>query len=326
MTTMNKTTKLQKLIGKPLILAIVTAVIILAGVIVAAFAGFNLSSTLESSNQLTVTMDSYTFSSKLEDIQATCEKQFESSGVDYNYSKQSEMNGYEAELVYVFDADVDLTAVKTALSTALTGVESVTVTKVDATGGIPTSYVVRAVVAGAVFCVLAFAYIAIRHKLSAALAVVLSMVAGAGLTFAVCALTRIPVTYSVTYSVFFAMIVTTVATMFHFFKIFAKSKTEEGKAMTAEQLTNSSLAVKEILIFAVTTAVALVLLGAIAQANVRWFAITALVALVCGIVSSLVIAPAAYIVFKTKSDKKAAERARYDYKKTKKDSVEPAKN
>ena len=319
---MNKNTKLQKLISKPLILAIVTAIVVLAGVIVAAFAGVNNATPMQESKQLTVTMDGFTFSSKLEEIQTACEKQFAESGVDYNYSKKSEMNGYEAELVYVFDKETDLTAVKTALTSALTSVESVTVTTVIPTGAIPTAYTVRTVIAAAVFCVLAFAYVAIRHKLSAALAVVISMAASAALTFAVCALTRIPVTFSVTYCVFFSMIVATVCTLFTFFKIFAAAKTESGKQMTAQEITNNSLAVKEIAIFAIMTAIALVLVGAIAQCNVMWFALSALIALVCATFSALVLAPAAYIPLKTNADKKAAERARYDYKLPKKESAE----
>ena len=326
---MNKT-KLQKLIAKPLVLAIISAVIVIAGLLVAAFAGFNLPATADVSKALTVEMDSFIYKPKIEDVENACEKAFSEKGVSYNYERKGESSGYKMEIVYFCDVDATLTEVATAIEASLATIEgadfSVRVATVSPTDGISGKALFRMTIAGAVFAVLACAYVALRHKLAAGLTLFASMAFGAGLTCALLALTRIPVgTSTIAYAAFFAMLVTAVASTFTVLKASKTAKTEEGKTLPADELVASSLATKTILIFVASLAVALILVGAIATANVRWIAIASLVALVCAGVSALLLTPAFYIPLKKQADKKAAERARYDYKKTKKD-VEESKN
>ena len=138
---------------------------------------------------------------------------------------------------------------------------------------------------------------------------------GALLTLAVVALVRIPVTTSVAYIGAFALLFTALTSMLTFNKMRENFKTDEYKAMSAEEAVSSSVQTKSVLFFALLSIIALVLVGAIAVTSVRWFAVAALVAVVMGTFSSLIFMPAIYLPMKKISDKRAAERARYDYKK-----------
>ena len=90
-----------------------------------------------------------------------------------------------------------------------------------------------------------------------------------------------------------------------------------------EDRTQKSVATKEILVFTVASVIALVLLGAIATNAMRMVALWSLIALVVSVFSAWIFAPSVFVPLKKISDKKVANRARYDYKKEKK--VKPAK-
>ena len=160
-----------------------------------------------------------------------------------------------------------------------------------------------------------FVYVSVRYKLNMGIAGAVSSLVGTLLTLAVVALVRIPVTTSVAYVGAFALLFTALTSMLTFNKMRENFKTEEYKAMSAEEAVSSSVQTKSVLFFALLSIIALVLVGAIAVTSVRWFAVAALVAVVMGTFSSLIFMPAMYLPMKKISDKRAAERARYDYKK-----------
>ena len=126
---------------------------------------------------------------------------------------------------------------------------------------------------------------------------------------------RVPVTTSYAYVLFFSALLSSVATTFTLNNAGALSKTEKGKAMTTSELISSALATKEVLLLTAGLAVSLILVGVIATVTVRWFAILALISVVAGLFASLTYAPALYLPLKEAADRKAAQRARYDYKK-----------
>ncbi|MBQ8657579.1 MAG: hypothetical protein IJ506_00400 [Clostridia bacterium] len=315
----------NRTIGKPLLLSVIVAVIVIAGIVVGAIFGFNKAATVDDMKLLTVNMDSFVYETELEKVEEICEEAFED--VSYKYSQKGVMSGADQEISYAFDKEENLDTVKKALADELQKAFPdfeirVTVTTETVEKSLPTSYIVRAAIAGAIFCVLAFAYTAIRHNLATGSAISLAMWLSGALTFAVFTLTRIPVTTAFTYVLFFNLIVTAIAASFTFRKVDETLKTEAGKAMSVDELTQSSVATKEILIFVVATAIALVLVGAIATHTMRMFAISSLVALVVSTFSAWLFAPAVFAPLKKVSDKNAAKRARYDYKKDKKTSEE----
>ena len=180
---------------------------------------------------------------------------------------------------------------------------------------LPDEYLLRTVLAGVLFGILAGGYVILRHNFAAGFSLALTMCLSAGLTSAVCVLTRLPISISIVYVLFFDLLFTAIATMFTYNKIYDAGKTDEGKKMSTEELVVSNLANKSIVIFAIAVAIALVVVGAIATHTVRMFCIFALIAAISGTFASLFFAPASYLFFKKITDKKAEAKARYDYKK-----------
>ena len=321
---MSKKNVLNKIISKPLIVAVVSVVLVLASVIVAIFAGFNTPATMKDANALTVRIEGYADVDEIKDI---CNSEFSKNGVKAKFVKDAEMSGQYNEIVYVFASDVKLDGVVSGLETAFDALEGtyiqVSAHSENAVQGIPGKQIGRMAIAAVVFCVLAFVYVALRHKLAMAIAYTATVALGGGLSFALVTLCRIPVSSGITYLVFFGLFVTAIGALLTYRKISETANSDEGKGLSAKELTETSLATKEILILVVALALALVFVGAIATTSTRLFALNALLSLVSAAFAALVIAPALYIPLKAKADKNAAERARYDYKKDKKSA--PAK-
>ena len=328
--------KLTKTVGKWKLWTVVSAIIVAAGIIVAAIFGFNADYTASDVKTMTVKLDSYVSVSdvKTEKVKDICESALEKAGLKDAYTMDGETSG-GGELVYVFSAKTDdkkLAEVKTAVESAL---ETATADSGELAGAIlanseraaatlAAGYLWRAALAGAVVLLAEFIYIAVRYKLNMGAAAAISSLTGTLLTVALVALVRLPVTASLAYAGAFALLYTTVTSMLALNKMRENFKTDEYKEKSADEAIVSSLPVKTILAFAAVSAVALVLVGAIAVASVRWFAIAALIGVLAGTFASLIFMPAIYLPLKKLSDKRAAERARYDYKKSGKDKKEDA--
>ncbi len=317
----------NRVIGKPVLLALLSLIVIVAGIVVAAVCGFNKAATTDDAKFLSVNLENIVYERDLDKVEELCEKVFEKTGVDYNYVQYGEMQGGNQELAYVFDKDVKLdkavATIKASLDAAYPDNFSyVTLHTEEVQASLPTDYIVWGAVASAIAAVLAFIYVSARHNLAAGLALCVAMLFGFGLTFAAFALTRIAVTTAFTYLMPFAMLATAIMAMCTFSKINELRKTEKGKELSAKELTEESVATKEILTFATIVAVALVLVGAIATYTMRMNAISALIALLFSTFAGWLVAPAVYMPLKAAADKRAANRARYDYKKDKKSKEE----
>lgn len=315
----------NKVIGKPLLLALLSLILIVAGIVVSACCGFNKAATTDDAKVLSVNVENIIYEQNRDKVEELCEKVFEKLDVDYNYVQYGEMQGGNQEIVYVFDKDVKLdnavTAIQASLKVAYPDNFSYAMVHTEEVqASLPTNYIVWSAVASAIAAVLAFIYVSARHSLASGLSMFVAMVFGFGLTFAAFALTRIPVTTSFTYLMPFATFVTAIMAMCTFSKIKELAKTEKGKELSAKELTEESVATKEILTFAIIVAVALVLVGAIATYTMRMNAITAIIALLFSTFAGWLVAPALYVPLKAKADKRAANRARYDYKKDKKEA------
>lgn len=321
--------KLTKTVGKWKLWTVVSAIIVAAGIIVAAIFGFNADYTASDVKTMTVKLDSYVSVSdvKTEKVKDICESALEKAGLKDAYTMDGETSG-GGELVYVFSAKTDdkkLAEVKTAVESELAGaILYVTANSERAAATLAAGYLWRAALAGAVVLLAEFIYIAVRYKLNMGAAAAISSLTGTLLTVALVALVRLPVTASLAYAGAFALLYTTVTSMLALNKMRENFKTDEYKEKSADEAIVSSLPVKTILAFAAVSAVALVLVGAIAVASVRWFAIAALIGVLAGTFASLIFMPAIYLPLKKLSDKRAAERARYDYKKSGKDKKEDA--
>lgn len=327
---MNKLEKIIKsTIGKINILSIVSGAIVLLGVVFLLVFGYSTDTTYADVKTLTVRVNQYAYTEYIDTIEDVCESEFDKLDLQYEYDMKGEMSGDESELVYVFNKKVsdetlakaveNLNATFDADTKADSGKElagaSVSVTSHNelAPDGLPQKTLLRTVLAGALFGVLACLYVTVRQKFTNGLTLFVSMGVSAGLTCALALITRLPITASITYALFFNLLFTAVATTLTLNKVNAKQKEVEG--IEAEELISSSLAIREVLLLSAGLLVALVLIGAIATSVVRAFAVVALLGLVAGVFSALFFAPAFYLPIKRYVDKKAAQRARYDYKK-----------
>ena len=251
--------KLSKTIGKFKLWGILAAVVIVAGIVIAAIFGFNTDAALSDSRTLSVRLDSYVTDDRTALIREVCEEEIGGAGLGDKYSMTSEFSGTGCEIVYAFSSSVDesaVAAVKTAVENRLTeatGTQGnalygayvyVTSNAETVSAVLPEGYIWRAVLAGVVAVVLEFIYVAVRYKLNMGIAAAASTLAGTLLTLALVALVRIPVTASVAYVGAFALLFTTILSLFAFGKMRADFKTDEYKEKSAEDAIVSSLPAK----------------------------------------------------------------------------------
>ena len=314
-------------VGKLKLMSIVCVAVIIVGLIATFIFGVNNDITFDHTKTVTVQVNQYAYATQLDEIESICEDTFESCGIKYAYEQKGEMKGDDSEIVYVFEKNVDVSEAVKKLNETFTQETSETATGalkgafISVMGSqekvvdrLPDEYLIRTVIAGVLFGVLAGIYVTLRHNFAAGFSLALTMCLSAGLTSAVCVLTRLPISLSIVYVLFFDLLFTAIATMLTYNKIHDATKTA-GKEANTEEIVVSNLANKSISIFAIAVAIAFVVVGAIATHTVRMFCIFGLIATISGAFASLFFAPASYLFFKKIADKKAAEKARYDYKK-----------
>ena len=311
-------------VNKLKLMSIVCVAVIIVGLIAALIFGVNNDITFDHTKTVTVQINQYAYATKLDEIESVCEDVFTECGVKYAYQQKGEMNGDDSEIVYVFNTSVDVTEAVEKLDAAFdqaTTSGSLQGSFISVVGAqervvdrLADEYLLTTVLAGVLFGVLAGGYIVLRHNFAAGFSLALTMCLSAGLTSAVCVLTRLPISISIVYVLFFDLLFTAIATMLTYNKIHDATKSAEKGANT-EEIVVSNLSNKAIVIFASAVAIAWVVVGAIATHTVRMFCIFGLLATISGTFAALFFAPASYLFFKNIADKKAAEKARYDYKK-----------
>lgn len=338
---MSKTLKkVDKLTLTSLIIAIVVAV----AIVITAIFGVNYASTEKDSETLTVTISSYLYDtennrSAVEDI---CEAEFNKQGVKAQYTQYGEMSGTEDEIVYVFEKGTALDKTvealnktfeaKTAENGAWYGFDIVahTASETVPVKIAPVNYILTAV-AVAVFAIVAFIYVALRFRVFLGGLTAIAVAVSALATTAVILVTRFPFTYSVLSCITASALLTTVFVLLSFGKLRTAMRAEAEKKADdkkpAETLVAESVAWKEILTLTVALAVAIVLVGAIATASTRWFALGALIALAVSTAISVFFVPALCVPMMVKADKNslAKSTAYIGAKPTKKEAVEEPK-
>lgn len=321
--------KMLKTVKKATLMSVLTAVVLVLGLVIALIFGGNHDVTSGSNQALKVTIDNYAFVNMIDEVEDICEDTFD--GLKVKYSRAGEMSGSDSEIVYVFKADADLTSVKKALETkfdeatkagaALEGTfPIVSVVSEESYGVLPASYIGKAAIACAVFAVLAFVYVSLRYRLAMGVVAAICAIVGGALTAALAVLVRIPLTTSAIYVVAVAALLSVVNTMFTFNKMRANMKSESA-AKSNEELVAQSVATKEIATLNGAIGVALVLVGAIASQPVRWFALLALIGVGVAFLVGWLYAPAIYLPVKKQADKNAAKKADYQGAKARKKPV-----
>lgn len=322
--------KMLKTVKKATLMSVLTAVVLALGLIIALIFGANHDVTSGNKQALKVTIDNYAFVNMMDEVEEICEDAFD--GLKVKYSRAGEMTGSDSEIVYVFSADADLSAVVTALegkfnaATAAGGALEgtfpiVSVVNETSDGVLPASYIGKAAIACAVFAVLAFVYVSLRYRLSMGVVAAICAVVGGALTAALATLTRIPLTTSAIYVVAVAALLSVVNAMLTFNKLRASLKADGAKGKSDEEWIAESVATKEIATLNGAIGAALVIVGAIASQPVRWFALLALIGVGVAFLVGWLYAPALYVPVKKQADKNAAKKADYQGAKSRKKPV-----
>ena len=314
---------MNKLFKKGTLWSVIIAIILVAACALGiVFGGFNADASMKDANTITVTVNKFAYDTQLEEIQEVCDETF--ADLDVIKVVKGEMQA-DGELVYVFDAETDLTAVKETLRdkfdaktadgaewngtfiTVSSGSEKVAVV-------LAKNYVLRGVIAGVVFAALAFAYVSLRYNVRVGAVSGITTLVSMALTTAIILLTRIPVMASVAYVIAVAGLLTTVTTML----TFAKIRANENLGEAAEDAIGNNIACKEIGLFTLLGVVAFVLIGGASAifgglTAIVWFAVAAVVAFLVAAFMGVVYAPALYLPFKKAVDKKNEGRTKSDY-------------
>ncbi|MBR2646511.1 MAG: hypothetical protein IKD47_03035 [Clostridia bacterium] len=312
--------KLTNTVKKGTIWSVILGVILVAAIVVGAMFGVNKATAVKDAETLTVTVNRFAYATQEETILSECEDAFADAGVEYISCQAAKMSGDFYEVVYTFEADVELNAVKEALQATFDGRVAaegdvlqdadviVSSGSEDVLVAIAEGYVLRGVIACVVLAVLAFAYVAIRYNLGVGITTGIATLVGMGLTAGIAVLARIPVTASLLYVVGISGLMTAVCVLLTMNKIRSSEATDEA----AEETIAANIATKEIALLAICGAVvcvALGVVGAIVNPAILWFAVATLVAVAVSAFVGIVYAPALYLPFKKAWDKKAAARS-----------------
>ncbi|MBQ8291389.1 MAG: hypothetical protein IJX88_02610 [Clostridia bacterium] len=312
---------LTKTVKKFTLISVIMAVVLAAAIVIAAIFGVNYAATIDDSKSVTVTMSSYLYrnETELNAVKTACEAEFDKQGLKVAFEQDGTMGGDECEIVYFFDKKADVSkavaslkttfATKTAAGAAWDGFE---ITVASATETLPVKIAaanyVRAAVAVAFFAVLALIYVALRYRWHLGCLAAIGIAVSSLMTAALVVLTRFPFTQSVLYAIVVSALLTAIFVLASLNKLRAAMKEETDK--DTETLVVESVATKEILGMTISLGVALILVGAIATASTRWFALASLISLVVSAGVSLFFVPALCVPLTVKANERAAKNAK----------------
>ena len=312
--------KMTKTVKKGTLWSVLVVIVLVAASVVCALLGVNKSASMKDVNTLTVSMNRYVYTMKLDVVESACESGF--AGNKAVYQIEGDMSGDNCEIVYVFESDVNLTQIKENVENNLNaktqpGAElegsfiDVTTGSEVVLASVADGVAVRAAVALAVFAVLALIYVSIRYHVGAGIVAAIATVLGAALTTAIILLARIPVTASVVY------VGAIGALLSAGFTLLTLAKIRSVDSDDAEEAVASGIATKEINTFSILAIVALIIIavasfiGAGAVSAVVWFAVMAIVAVIVAWFMGIVYVPALYLPFKKKAIANSADNGEY---------------
>lgn len=307
--------------------SILTALIVLVGGIVMAFAGVNNAVETNSCQKLVVNVTMYEtmYETEQDNIADICEKAIKDAGLKTLAAPSMDnKTTSEHDIVYSFALTEDLTELKETLQATLRAAypdrDITTMSYQQAVleklpGGYA-AFLVRNLIAGVVIAVLAFVYVSLRYKLWNGIVTFISAGATAAIACGLVVATRVVITASVMYGVLFAMLLSVALSVL--FAAKNQKAEKEGGALTEPEALSEAVPVCDTLKLCGFIAAALVVIGVVGifcAANFAWFALVAGFGVLSAAYSALLLAPSLYLVIRKKFAKLQADRARYDYKK-----------
>ena len=332
------TKRLKSLKLWPLFVA-VSAVVILAGIILFALFGFNTSpekpnyKTFEVQYNVVVELND-----KEEDVKNICKDAFKENGLSYDSENVfEEVEGSSKRLVYEFKASASNAALEKAKATveeklAFTNTEgeslgvekTVTVNTIKGESFKEAAW--RAAVAIAVGAVVVLVYMGFRFGWASALSGLVGMVNAVFFTLGFFAITRIPVfavaplLYAAIAAISFMLL-----WLLHCMKMRDNFKDPEFARFDAGEAVAASLNTSDKFVYFTAGAlgIAVVLVGVIAAAGVRLLVLPAIVAVAASLYSASLLAPSVHVYCKRAFDKiKKNKTPKYNGKKKSKGETE----
>lgn len=315
----------------PIFLAI-SAVILIAGIVLYALFGFNCDSGAGKSFE--VTYDAVvTISDGGDRVEEVCEETFSSVGIDYEKKYEAAPAIDSSSLAdtgdftvrYLFGEDVSdetLAAVKNTVEGVLTsefeGAEIYIAVRSQAAASTFAEPAWRGAVALAVAAVVVLVYIGFRFGWGRTLTGLCLTVHDVFLTLALLAITRIPVAAAA--PLLFAAaaaVISLLLWMVQCMKMRETFKDPAFRTMDAEEAVNecSKSSYKAVLYVVAALAVVFIVVGAVAAPGVRTFFLPLLLPLAVSAYSSLVLGPTLYLPMKKLDDRSNAKKGRYVGKK-----------
>ncbi|MBD5636807.1 MAG: hypothetical protein HDP28_03160 [Clostridia bacterium] len=332
------TKRLKSLKLWPLFVA-VSAVVILAGIILFALFGFNTSpekpnyKTFEVQYNVVVELND-----KEEDVKNICKDAFKENGLSYDSENVfEEVEGSSKRLVYEFKASASNVALEKAKATveeklAFTNTEgeslgvekTVTVNTIKGESFKEAAW--RAAVAIAVGAVVVLVYMGFRFGWASVLSGLVGMVNAVFFTLGFFAITRIPVfavaplLYAAIAAISFMLL-----WLLHCMKMRDNFKDPEFARFDAGEAVAASLNTSDKFVYFTAGAlgIAVVLVGVIAAAGVRLLVLPAIVAVAASLYSASLLAPSVHVYCKRAFDKiKKNKTPKYNGKKKSKGETE----
>ena len=315
---------MSKSCKKATLITVILTVILAAAVVIGAMFGFNKGAAVGNNKSLTVSMDQIAYETDMfDDVKAECEKVF--NGASVKYEIDGKMDGYDREIVFVFDSEADVTAMQNALRARFDELTKEGAQwygyEFDVMGSAETTvdfvaegYVLRAIIAGVVFAVLALVYAWIRFKWTGGLVAMLCTFFAMAGTAAIVVLVRIPVTASTLYAVMVSAFFAVTAALLNLNK--AKAATEEDSCTVAKGA---------ILTLSLVSAAAILLAGGLSGMANLWFAVACVVGIAVAAFLGLAYAPAVYASLAPVAAAKEAAKDKFSYKGAKKTSTKVKK-
>ena len=318
---------MSKSCKKATLFTVILTVILAAALVVSVMFGLNKGAAVGDNKSLTVSMDRIVYDTDMiDDVKAECEKVF--NGASVQYEIDGDMDGYDREIVFVFDSEVDVVAMQNALrarfdeltkegaqwygySFDVMGSEEVMVDFVTE------GYVLRAAIAGAVFAVLALAYAWIRFKWTGGLVTALSVFFAITGTAAIVVLARIPVAASTLYAVMISAFFAVIAVLLNLNKVEAAKKAGEEKPCAVAK--NATLGL------CLISAAAILVAGGLSGTANLWFAVACVAGIVVAMFLGLAYAPAVNAALAPVAAAKEAAKDKFSYKGAKKTSTKVKK-
>ena len=315
---------MSKSCKKATLFTVILTVILAVAVVIGAMFGFNKGAAVGNNKSLTVSMDQIAYETEMfDDVKAECEKVF--NGASVKYEIDGKMDGYDREIVFVFDSEADVTAMQNALRARFDELTKEGAQwygyEFDVMGSAETTvdfvaegYVLRAIIAGVVFAVLALVYAWIRFKWTGGLVAMLCTFFAMAGTAAIVVLARIPVTASTLYAVMVSAFFAVTAALLNLNK--AKAATEENSCTVAKGA---------ILTLSLVSAAAILLAGGLSGMANLWFAVACVVGIAVAAFLGLAYAPAVYATLAPVAAAKEAAKDKFSYKGAKKTSTKVKK-